>query len=71
MSKGQVVELTVSLKYSGEEVDRHHVEQLLQNALEHCRQESMLSDPEWEATSCDSVCVKANAPRHYAEEIRE
>lgn len=49
-----VLDFNVRLTYDGA-VTREQVEAILFNALEHCRQESMLSDPEWQEESCDLV----------------
>lgn len=57
------IELKVRLQYSGGELTAAEACDLLQNALEHTRQEGMLSDPEWmneparEELSCDWVTV--------------
>lgn len=49
-----VLDFNVRLTYDGV-VTREQVAEVLLSALEHCRQESMLSDPEWEEESCDLV----------------
>lgn len=47
---------TIELNYDGP-VHPHSVSSLLANALEHCRQENMLSDPEDDQVSCGWVDV--------------
>lgn len=60
------VHLLVTLEYS-DPVDPHDVKNWVNNVLEHCRQESMLSDPHSE-TSCDEVFATIfNAPLDSAE----
>lgn len=59
MSTIQNFEVRVNLEYSGSKpVEPQRVEELVTNALEHCRQEGMLSDPEWEDTSCDAITCR-------------
>ncbi len=49
---------TVALQYTGG-VNRQDIQELLENALEHCRQESMLTpDPASDTQSCDWVSVR-------------
>lgn len=55
MSKQQQIHLAVTVSYSGDPVDGKRVAAVVENALEHCRQKGMLSEPEWEETSCDAV----------------
>lgn len=55
MGKQQQIHLAVTISYSGTPVDGKRVAEIVENALEHCRQEGMLSEPEWEETSCDTV----------------
>lgn len=43
---------TVELSYDGP-VHPNTVQSLLANAIEHCRQENMLSDPEDDSVSCN------------------
>lgn len=57
MSDNQEVHLAVTIEYSGKRVDAERVVELVENALEHVRQENMLSEPEWEETSCDGIRV--------------
>lgn len=73
MSKAQIVTLQVTLAYSGKEVGPKAVQDLVRNALEHCRQESMLSDPEWDETSCNAVDVVLGGGigNFYREEVTE
>lgn len=49
--------LTVRMKFS-DDVDPEEVKGVLESTLEHCRQESMLTDPH-EDCSCDWVQVTA------------
>jgi len=59
MSTIQNFEVRVNLEYSGSQpVPAQEVEELVSNALEHCRQEGMLSKPEWEDTSCDAITCR-------------
>lgn len=55
---------TVEMMYD-EGADPKQVHDLLFNALEHCRQENMLSDPEDDEVSCgwiDVIAVEETMP---------
>lgn len=49
---------TLELEYEGDEpVTPNLVHALLASTLDHCRQEGMLSEPQWESTGCDHAAV--------------
>lgn len=54
------INAAVSMTFSGT-VTKENAQALLENALEHCREEGLLSDPEWlndpatEELACDSI----------------
>lgn len=62
MSAQQEVRLSVLVTYSGELRDEDEIANLVKNALEYSRQEGMLSDPEWEDTSCDQITCRIADP---------
>lgn len=53
MEEVHEVKLDLTLRYSGKEQEPEAIRDIVESALDHCRQEGMLTDPEWEETSCD------------------